>query len=193
MYTKIAFYLSLATIFAFSGCSSKQDQLASQDIGAGAQSCMQEGVKAPKWTCVSEIDGFYSSVGISQKSQAGIAHMRRVALANGRSELAQQINTLVKDKISVYSATAGEGSSQSVDAATESITKQVAKVDMVDSKAIDMWSAPSGTLYMLVVVPKDATNKQITSNLKSSYKNQEALWQEFKSKNALDELEKEFK
>ncbi len=154
--------------------------------------CKQENVNSPKWTCIPEVTGYYAGVGIAEKSAAGMDHMRRVAMANGRSDLAQQIQTLVKDKVSLYTGTTGVGASETVDKTTESVTKQVAKVNLNGSKAIDMWSAPSGALYMLVTVSKDSTNEQIRDNLKSSFKNDNALWQQFKAKNALEDLEKEF-
>ncbi|ABB43675.1 hypothetical protein Suden_0394 [Sulfurimonas denitrificans DSM 1251] len=155
-------------------------------------SCKQENVDAPKWTCIPEVPGHYSGVGIAEKSAAGMDHMRRVAMANGRSDLAQQIQTLVKDKVSLYTGTTGIASSETVDKTTESVTKQVAKVNLNGSKAIDMWSAPSGALYMLVTVSKESTNEQIRNNIKTSFNNDNALWQQFKAKNALEELEKEF-
>jgi Cdc6-like AAA superfamily ATPase len=121
-----------------------------------------------------------------------MAHMRRVALANGRSDLAQQIQSQVKDKISIYSSTTGVGANETVDQVAEAVTKQIAKVDLVGSKAIDSWTAPSGALYLLVTVSKNSTNKQIKENIKTSLKNDNALWQQFKAKNALEDLEKEF-
>ena len=154
--------------------------------------CKQENVLAPKWTCIPNVEDAYAGVGIAQKSAAGMAHMRRVALANGRSDLAQQIQSQVKDKISIYSSTTGVGANETVDQVAEAVTKQIAKVDLVGSKAIDSWTAPSGALYLLVTVSKNSTNKQIKENIKTSLKNDSALWQQFKAKNALEDLEKEF-
>jgi hypothetical protein len=102
---------------------------------------------APRWTCIPEVEGFYAGVGVAEKSAAGIAHMRRVALMNGRSDLAQQIQTQVKDKIEGFTRATGNGKSETVDKVTTAVTKQVAKVDLKGSKAIDMWNAPSGAIY----------------------------------------------
>ncbi|MDX9814731.1 MAG: LPP20 family lipoprotein [Sulfurimonas sp.] len=192
VYKKIIAPIGLLLLLGLAGCSDKSALYENQDIGKGIEECVQDGVAAPKWTCLSEIDGFYSTVGIAQKSSAGLAYMRKVALANGRSELAHQIQTLVKDKITIYAGTTGNGANETVDSATETITKQVANVDLSNSKAIDVWTSPSGDLYMLVTTPKDGTNEQIRKNLQTSYNNQDALWQQFKSKNALEDLEKEF-
>jgi len=155
-------------------------------------SCKQENVSAPKWTCIPEIADSYAGVGIAEKSAAGMDHMRRVALANGRSDLAQQIESQVKDKITIYTGTTGVGGGETVDKAIETVTKQVAKVDLVGSKAVDMWTAPSGAIFMLVTVSQNSANEQIKNNIKTSFKNDQALWQQFKAKNALEELEKDF-
>ena len=183
--------IAIASMLAIviSGCSSKTATAVEEEADFR---CKQENVLAPKWTCIPMADGAYAGVGVAYKSQAGMAMMRRVALANGRSDLAQQIKTLVKDKISIYTGTTGVGGSETVDQASEAVTKQVAKVDLVGSKMIDLWTAPSGAIYMLVTVSKNDANKQIKENIKSSYNNERALWQQFKAKNALEGLEKEF-
>ena len=164
-------------------------QAAQQEAQFG---CKQENVPAPKWTCIPLSQTSYLGVGIATKSAAGMGFMRKVALANGRSDLAQQIKTQVKDKITNYTNTTGVGESETVDAVNTSISKQVSNVSLEGSSAIDAWTAPSGALYMLVSVDKKGVNKQIVDNIKSSFNNDKALYQEFKSKNALKELSKEF-
>jgi hypothetical protein len=181
-----------ATLLALSisGCNNKEPKPAEP---AQAQfGCKQENVPAPKWTCIPLSQTSYLGVGIATKSAAGMGFMRKVALANGRSDLAQQIKTQVKDKITNYTNTTGVGESETVDAVNTSISKQVSNVSLEGSSAIDAWTAPSGALYMLVSVDKKGVNKQIVDNIKSSFNNDKALYQEFKSKNALEELSKEF-
>lgn len=181
----------MAGIFfvAITGCSSKDAKVEKRSVD---YACIQENVSAPSWTCVPEVDDAYAGVGIAEKSVAGMDHMRRVALANGRSDLAHQIESQVKDKITIYTGTTGTNESETVDKAIETITKQVAKVDLIGSKAVDMWTAPSGAIYVLVAVSQKAANEQIQNNIKTSFKNDQALWQQFKAKNALEDLEKEF-
>ncbi|MCK9472922.1 LPP20 family lipoprotein [Sulfurimonas sp.] len=175
--------LSLVT-----GCS-KDAKLEERSVDFA---CKQENVLAPKWTCIPDIQDAYAGVGMAHKSAAGMDHMRRVAMANGRSDLAQQIESEVKDKITIYTGTTGVSASESVDKSIETVTKQVAKVNLQGSKAIDMWTAPSGAIFMLVTVSKNSANKQIKNNINTSFKNDQALWQQFKAKNALEDLEKEF-
>ena len=154
--------------------------------------CKQENVLAPRWTCIPQVDGFYAGVGVAEKSAAGTAHMRRVAVMNGRSDLAQQIQTQVKDKVEGFTRATGNGDAETVDKVSTAVTKQVAKIDLKGSKAIDMWNAPSGALYMLVTVPEDTVNGAVKNAVKTSFKNDQALWQQFQSKQALESLDKEF-
>jgi PBP1b-binding outer membrane lipoprotein LpoB len=179
---------------SFTACSDKKEP--KPEKYTPTFECKQEGVQAPKWTCIPEVDGYYAGVGVAEKSAAGISHMRRVALMNGRSDLAQQIETQVKDKIEGFTRATGNGSAETVDKVTTAVTKQVAKVDLQGSKAIDMWNAPSGALYMLVVVPEKNVNQAVKDALKktvnSSFKDDNALWQQFQSKQALENLDKEF-
>lgn len=154
--------------------------------------CKQDNQLAPKWTCVPIVEGSYAGVGVAQKSKAGMGHMRRVALASGRSDLAQQIESQVKDKVEAFTRATGNGNRETVDLVTTSVTKQVAKVDLKGSKAVDVWSSDVGTLYMLVTVPESTVNGEVREAVKTSFKNDEALWQQFQSKQALESLEKEF-
>jgi len=181
---------------AITGCSSKKAEPKKQEVYKPTFTCKQEGVAAPRWTCIPEVPGYYAGVGVAEKSAAGIAHMRRVALMNGRSDLAQQIESKIKDKMEGFTRATGNGSAETVDKVTTAVTKQVAKVDLKDSKAIDMWNAPSGAIYMLVTVPEASVNKEVKKVYKktvdSSFQNDNALWQQFQSKQALENLDKEF-
>ncbi|MCF6330379.1 MAG: LPP20 family lipoprotein [Sulfurimonas sp.] len=183
--------IALAGLMAaiITGCSDKEPT--SPDAQADFR-CEQENVLAPKWTCVPIVDGSYAGVGVAKKSDAGMGHMRKVAVANGRSDLAQQIESQVKDKIELFTRTTGNGNNETVDQVTTAVSKQVAKVDLQGSKGVDVWTSPSGSLYMLVTVPEATVNKVVKSSLKTSFKNDNALWQQFQSKNALEELDKEF-
>lgn len=185
--------IALVTI-SFTACSSKEEPKPQKYNPTFT--CQQEGVDAPRWTCIPEVEGYYAGVGVAEKSAAGTAHMRRVALMNGRSDLAQQIQTQVKDKIEGFTRATGNGSSETVDKVTTAVTKQVAKVNLQGSKALDMWNAPSGAIYMLVAVPEKNVNAAVKDALKktvnSSFKDDNALWQQFQSKQALENLDKEF-
>ena len=181
--------LSLA--IAFSACSDKAPVPAEQPATTNF-ACKQENVLAPKWTCIPNVEGFYTGVGIANKSAAGIAHMRKVAMMNGRSDLTQQIRTQVKDKIQGFTQTTGNGKSETVDSVTKAMTDQAANVKLSNSKAVDMWNAPSGALYVLMTVPESEVNGEIKKAVKSSFNNDNAKWQDFKASQAFDSLNEQF-
>jgi len=187
--TKLALLGMTATIII--GCGAKKPE-PKETAYVPSFECKQENVLAPKWTCIPDVPNFYAGVGVAEKSVAGIAHMRRVALMNGRSDLAQQIQTQVKDKIEGFTRATGNGSAETVDKVSTAVTKQVAKVNLQGSKAIDMWNAPSGAIYMLITVPEATVNGEVKKAVKTSFKNDQALWQQFQSKQALESLDKEF-
>ena len=189
--------IAVAALVAFtvSGCNGKQPkvtQVQKQATEDAQFKCKQESVSAPSWTCMPMADGAYAGVGIAEKSAAGMGHMRRVALANGRSDLAQQIKSQVKDKVETFTRTTGVGDAETVDMVNTAVSKQVAKVDLQGSKGVDVWTAPSGTLYMLVTVPESSVNGEVKKAVTTSFKNDQALWQQFQSKQAMDGLDKEF-
>jgi len=169
------------------GCSSEPEPQKEPSFA-----CKQEGVLAPKWTCIPNVEGAYTSVGIAQKNPAGMGFMKRVASANGRSALAQQIQTQVKDKVETFTRTTGVGSDQSVDNVLTAVSKQVAKVDLSGSKAIDSWNALSGALYLLMSIPEKNVNTKVKKAILSSAGDKDKLWQQFQAKNALEALDKEF-
>ena len=154
--------------------------------------CKQENVLAPKWTCTPFVDSAIADLGSAPKTAAGAGFQRRIALANARSNLAQQIQSQVKDKVETFTRSTGVGAGESVDAVATAVSKQVAKVTLNGSKQVDSWKAPSGTLYVLVAVPEKTVNEAAKKAVKTSFKNDKALWQQFQSKQALEGLDKEF-
>ena len=170
-----------------SGCSSTVPSATDKNY-----ECEQDGGDAPSWVCMPKADGMYVDIGVASQSSAGFGFMRKKALAEGRSNLAQQIETDVKDKVENFTRTTGSRDNETVDQVTTSVTKQVAHMTMKGSQAIDSWRSPKGTLFLLVAIPKNSIKEEVKSSIKTSFKNDSALWQEFKSKQALEKLDKEF-
>jgi len=182
--------LAAALAATFIGCSSKEAEPETVTF-----ECRQDGVQAPQWTCMpdSAMEGSVTDVGSAPYSKLGSGFTRREALANARSSLAQQIETLVKDKVETFSRSTGVGGSEVADKVSTQVSKQAAKVSLKGSKQLNFWQHPqTKTMYVLVGVSENAMNQEVKNNVKSSYKNDNALWQQFQSKNALEELEKEF-
>ncbi len=156
------------------------------------KNCKQENTLAPAWACEPFLEGSYAGLGIAAKSKAGFGFTRKIALANGRSDLAQQIDSQVKDMVKTFTQSIGTGDSETVDQVNLAASKQTAKAALKGSKQVDSWTAPSGTLYLLVAIPESVINEVAKEAVKTSMKNDQALWQQFQSKNAHEELDKAF-
>jgi len=185
-------YLLIAlavTAVTFSGCSDKDPETAEESF-----ECRIAGALAPTWACGnSKLEGYYTAVGSAPLSKIGHGFSRREALANGRSNLAQQIETLVKDKVETFARSTGIGGNEVADKVSTQVSKQVAKVTLQGSKQVKYWENPNTQdIYLLVSIATDAVNGAVKEGVISSYKNNDALWQQFQSKQALEALEKEF-
>ena len=162
---------------------------APKQVEAPSFACKQENVLAPKWTCVPSFEGAYAGLGIAEKSAAGKAHMRRVAIGNARGDLATQIQVQVKERLKMFTQTTGAKDSETVDHVTQAVSDQLAKVDLSGSKLVDAWNAPSGALYVLVVMPEKTINDKVKGTVKTSLNNDDALWQQFQASKAFDALD----
>ena len=178
-----------AAVVLFHGCSDKSPEVADESF-----ECRIAGALAPTWACgTSELEGYYTAVGSAPLSKLGHGFSRREALANGRSNLAQQIETLVKDKVETFARSTGVGGDEVADKVSTQVSKQVAKVTLQGSQQEKYWENPiNNDLYLLVSVSKEQVNNTIKDRVLSSYKNNDALWQQFQAKNALEALEQEF-
>ncbi len=184
-------FLATALVATFTGCGDKQPSPAEEEADFR---CRIDGQLAPEWTCGnSGLDGAITAVGSAPLSKLGQGFSRREALANGRSNLAQQIQTLVKDKVETFTRSTGVGGDEVADKVSTQVSKQVAKVTLNGSKQMKYWQNPSTkSIYLLVGVSEESLNQEVKNQVKSSYKNDNALWQQFQAKNALEALEKEF-
>ena len=183
--------IATALMATLTGCGDKKPTAAEEEADFR---CRIDGQLAPEWSCGNAgFDGAVTAVGSAPLSKLGQGFSRREALANGRSNLAQQIQTTVKDKVELFTRATGVGGAEVADKVSTQVSKQVAKVTLNGSKQMKMWQNPANnSLYVLVGVSEDSLNQEVKNQVKSSYKNDNALWQQFQSKNALEALEKEF-
>ena len=153
------------------------------------------GVLAPQWVCDSSIEGAaYAAVGIGTSKNASMRESQ--AMTRARAKLAFQVNTKVKAKTEDFMRATGNGDAETMDAVTTAVTKQTAKLDLSGSRKVKSFKSKDGKLYVLVAVSDEDVNKKVKdamkNNMKTSMGNQQALWQQFQSKQALDSLDKEF-
>jgi len=149
-----------------------------------------KGIQIPQWVCDSSIEGAsYAAVGMGTSKNPSMRNTQ--AMTRARQNLAHQIKTTVKSKMEDFMRSTGTGDAETMDAVTTSVTKQTAKIDLSGSKKVKSYNN-RGTLYVLVAVPDQVVNAKVQDTIKTSKGNDQALWQQFQSKQAMDSLEKEF-
>jgi ribosomal protein S20 len=144
---------------------------------------------APEWVCGAPVNGIdLSAVGYADKSGAGANFMKQMAATAARVELAQTMKVEVQNMIKQYSETTGAGDSETVDQVNTSVTKQITKETLVGSRIFRQMPTPTGGIVVLVGLSPDTVNQLAENALKTSMKNERALWQKFQASKAQDEL-----
>ena len=172
------------------GCSGNNPQPDEKPLAI--TECIIGQEEAPNWSCgiVTGYEDMFTATGTSNISKAGDGFSRKNAMADGRSNLAQQIETLVKDKIERFARSTGIGSNETVDTTTTQVSKQVAKVTLKGSKQLAYWQHPvNSDIYVLMGVSKESVNTSTNASVHTSFKNKNALWQQFQAEQALHRLE----
>ncbi len=157
----------------------------------------------PDWVDNPSLEGGISASGSAKIGAAGRNFAKTEASAQARDEIARQLGVKVKNMVKNFVQVSGVGDDQAVDKATSQVSKQVTSQLLNGSKItrvfVDNTSKPK-ELYVLVVLdPASIANAKaaMKAAVKTSFKNDRALWQQFQAKRAdqdLDkEIEKEFK
>jgi len=189
----IRYGLSLAVVgsIVFSGCG-KQEPEPFTSVNF-KEACNVKGVEAPGWVCMPEYKGSIVAVGIAKPNVAEDLSMQRAeAMADARDVLARQIETKVKNMFKKYVSTTGAGKAQTYEKATQNVSKQIAHQTLRGSKQLSFWQHPkTGELFLLVGVSTENVKQEMEKAIKTTFKNDEALYQEFKAQKAQGELDKE--
>jgi len=177
--------LALGIAGFMAGCNNNQ-------LTQSFQQCQIEGAKAPNWVCDggSSMEGGLFGVGSAEKTPLGISFQRTEAAAAARDALAREIKIKVANMFKQFQATTGIGDDQTAEKATQNVSKQVAKATLSGSKIMKTWMSPKGTLFVLVGMPNSKeVAQEVKKAVKTTFHNDQALWQEFKAKKAQEELE----
>lgn len=181
--------IASAIVVGLVGCQtapkdSKPAKLQVQCVFPDAQDTL-----APGWICDEPVEGIdVYAVGIYEKTAAGLQFQKDQAAAAGRVNLAQQMRVHVQNMIKQYVETTGAGSSETVDKVNTSVSKLITKETLEGSKVFQTRVSPKGTMYALVGFDSKLAQKKTEDVLKTSMKNEKALWQQFKAKQGQDEL-----
>ncbi|MCW7753306.1 LPP20 family lipoprotein [Desulfobotulus sp. H1] len=144
---------------------------------------------APSWVFNPELEGGVAAVGTARIGKAGFAFARNEALADGRDQLARQMSVKVQNMVKNFTQATGMGDDETVDRVSSQVSRQVANETLAGSKMRSMWRAPNGELFVWMVVDPESVRSAARDAVTTSYKNDQALWQQFQAKKAHDELD----
>jgi hypothetical protein len=147
---------------------------------------------APDWVCGAPVDGVaLSAVGYSEKSAAGPNYMKQMAATAARVELAQVLSLDLQNMVKQYVETTGAGDAETVDRVNSVVTKQVTEQQLIGSQVIRQMPTPTGGLVVLVGLDPSQAEGVAESILRTSMRNEAALFQKLESEKSFDELAEE--
>ncbi|MGB5520135.1 MAG: LPP20 family lipoprotein [Gammaproteobacteria bacterium] len=145
--------------------------------------------EAPYWVCDQPVKELaVSAVGVAEKSAAGHSFMKTMAATDARVQLAQRMQVHVNNMVKQYAETTGAADSETVDKVNASVTKQITDQSLLGTKIYKTVLSPNGSLYVLLGMDENATAEVTQNALRTSMRNDAALWQQFKAQKAQDEL-----
>ena len=147
------------------------------------------GVLAQGWICDEPVAGVeVSAVGSAKIGAAGTGHAKQMAMTKARVQLAQMMKVQVANMIKQYVETTGAAESETVDQVSTSVTKQITNESLIGSRIYKSKVSPTNVMYVLVGLDPSKVEKAAEDAIKTSMKNDRALWQQFKASKAQDEL-----
>lgn len=160
-------------------------------IGCGEK----PGPDLPDWVDNPSLEGGISASGSAKIGPAGRGFARTEATAQARDEIARQLGVKVKNMVKSFVQVSGVGDDQAVDKASSQVSKQVSSQLLNGSKVTKVFTdKKTKEMYVLVVLdPQALANAQaaMKNAVKTSFKNNRALWQQFQAKRADKDLDKE--
>ncbi|TYL47101.1 LPP20 family lipoprotein [Marinomonas sp. IMCC 4694] len=144
---------------------------------------------APDWVCGAPLEGVaLSAVGYSEKSAAGPNYMKQMAATAARVELAQVLSVDLQNMVKQYVETTGAGDAETVDRVNSVVTKQVTEQKLIGSKVVRQMPTPTGGLVVLVGLNPAEAEEAAEGILRSSMRNEAALFQKMEAEKSFDEL-----
>lgn len=180
--------LCTLTIMMVVGCGGKKGKtgVASESTYSG------EFEGAPSWVLSGggNMEGGIAVVGSAKIGAAGMPFARNESLADARDQLARQMGTRVANMFKNFTEQIGiPGEDQTVDKVASNISRQVTKQTITGAHQKEAWISPSDTLYVLVAVNPDIVVQSSKEAVKTSLRNEKALYQKFKEKKAFEDFE----
>jgi LPS sulfotransferase NodH len=140
------------------------------------------------------MEGGLAVVGSASKNSLGRGFQQTEAMGDARDALARQLGTKVKNMFKKFARTTGVGESQSIEKVATNVSKQITSQNIEGARQTGRWVAPDGTLYLRVVLDPasvDTFKGDAKNAIRTSLKNNEALYQQFIAKKGFEELDAE--
>ena len=156
--------------------------------------CRQDGVLAPEFTCDPYAEGSIVALGIAKMNAGHDKSMQRTeAMASARDALARQIEVKVSNLFKSFKSTTGSGADSTFDKATSDVSKQLASQTLSGSRQVGRsWRHPStNELFVMVGISNEPVKAKIENAVKTSFKNDKAMYQKFLASKADGELDRE--
>jgi hypothetical protein len=172
MKRNLVIFGSLLMIFALlSGCASTEKVEERRDL--------------PEWFLNPPVaeDVIYG-LGMAKMSSDSLS--RDTAIARARKDVALQVSTRVQSMMTDYAQEAGAEGNTQVITFVESITKQVADVELQGAVTEKVYAAVDGNWFAMVSYPKNALTQEVSDIFT---RNEDAAFAEFKADQALQRLE----
>ncbi|PRM97413.1 hypothetical protein CJ670_05745 [Arcobacter cryaerophilus gv. crypticus] len=162
----LSIFLVLSSSILFVSCSSKNEDI--NEIAV--TECVIAGAKAPLWACGNYIEeNRFVAVGSAPMSKLGHDFSRREALANARTNLVNDIELEVKNKVESYMNSTGLKESESIERVVTMVSRQTSSMTLKESKQISSWENPNDNfIYILVAIPKANIEKTINSEVQKA-------------------------
>ena len=173
--------IALALVLTLVGCSSKNIGTLPPELRG-----------APNWVLNPRIEGSIASVGSAPRNAGNdFSFQRQEAMGSARDEMARQMSVKVGNMLKSFKSATGSGDDATFDRSTESVSKQIASQTLQGTRSINTWISQNGTMYMHVVLDTESVIEAMEQAVKTSYKNDKAIYQKFLAKKAQDELKEE--
>jgi uncharacterized lipoprotein YajG len=183
----------IAATAILSGCSSTPEENAMEPTDPQLRD--SRFADAPDWIATPRIEGGIAAVGSAAPTRAGFQFQRTRAQANARDELTRQLNLEVANLFKDFAQVTGVTDRETVDTVASNVTRQVAVATISGSKQINTWQAPDKELFVLMALTEDqiaqATKDGLREAVRTSRNQQDALYQQFLSKRAQKQLDRE--
>jgi hypothetical protein len=192
------FLLSATAVLTLSGCFGSNAPAVGENgvpVSAPQQDpalCYEGGVQAPQWVCDPFVEGGMFAVGSAPANPLGKGFQQTEAMANARDSLARELGTKVSNMFKQFAQSTGVGENQTVEKVATNVSKQIASQNIEGARQKNRWTSPDGTLYIHVVMDPTSVatfKEEAKAVVKTSMKNDEALYQQFVAKRGFDELD----